>query len=477
MSKFKPNEKATTVVRERPSAAAVLDRVRSMGIGTSVISGPTAAIDAASLDANALKGSEFRHAALNTTRKFALSCTLAFLFFRFSFLHEFLSAKYYIDVHILMVLGGLSFLACLLSGTLFSGLKYKAVSMWVLFALCMCMATVTSSWRGGSVNVVLPYLRTTLILIFLIPGVAYTTRDIQKVVDTIGFAGMTTILIGLISNDFRAGRLELTAAGGSIQNANDFAAEMLLVLPAVAYCTLRQGRSAFMKLIGIGFIAAGFYELLSTGSRGGLVAVVVTALYILKKGSNKLRAGLMLGIPILCAFVIPFIPGEAADRLASLVDSRDQTEEAVESKSARTALLEASLKITFFHPLLGIGPGEFQDYQANIAAQSGERGMWHETHNGYTQISSECGVPAIAFFVAGMVIAFRSLRRAANAKVAPLSSIAHTLSVMMIGFSVCLCFLSQGYSFGLLVIGGLSACIERLLANQHSATDQRSSTA
>lgn len=436
-----------------------------MGLRTSVVAGPSvsAPTDGGTIDSNALKDPEFRFAVANSTRKFALNCTLAFIFFRFSFLHEYLASRYGIAAHFLLILGALSYVACLLGGTGLTGLKHRPILMWTLFGVFMCLATATSSWRGGSVNVLLPYLRTTLPLVLLIPAVIYTTEDIQKVIGTIGFAGATTIVIGFFNGDFRTGRLALDTAGGTIQDSNDYAAHMLLVLPAVAYFTLRRGRNPFVKLLGLTVIAAGFYEFLGTGSRGGLVSLIVTALYILKKGSPRLRLGLMFGIPILFAFALPFVPSESAQRLLSVFDSKDATQEAADSQSARTVLLEESLKITLSHPLLGIGPGEFEDYQGGMAAERGERGMWHATHNGYTQVSSECGIPAAAFYIAAMVMAFRSLRRSAKANVAPLSSIARTLSVMMVAFSVCLCFLSQGYSFSSLVITGLAVSIERLL--------------
>ncbi len=474
MSKFKPNQSQTLTASQRPVLPAARNGPNGAYIGTAV---PSRQTDAKTADENVLSDPGFRFGALNTTRKLALNCTLAFIFFRFSFLHEFVASKYGIDTHVLLIFGALSLLASLLSGLCFVGLKYRSVLMWILFVLCMCLATAFSSWLGGSVNVLIPYLRTTLPLVLLIPAVAYTAKDIQKVLDTIGIAGAASIIIGLVSNDFRSGRLELQTTGGTIQNANDFAAHMLLVLPAVAYCAMRVGRNPFIKFIGLGVMALGFYELLGTGSRGALVAVIVTGIFILVKGSAKLRIGLILGIPLLCGFVLPFVPGEAAQRLASLFNSSDVTEEAAESQASRMALLEDSLSITFHHPLLGIGPGEFEDYQGGLAAAAGQRGMWHETHNGYTQISSECGLPAFAFYFTAMVITFRSLRRAAKANAAFIAPFARTLSVMMVGFSVCLFFLSQGYSFSLLVITGLSVSIERLLQNDNSAADQSSSAA
>lgn len=463
MSKFKPNQKTTAILADR-SGAATLNRAKDMSVRAPAVSIPDLPRPTGvAVEPNAFGSLAFQTAVSNSTRKLALYCTLVFLYFRFSFLHEYLVARHGLQVHVLLILGAVCYLACVLSGTAFTGLKYKAVLMWLLFGMCMCLATLTSSWPGGSVAVLLPYLRTTLPLILVIPAVAYTSKDIQKVVDTIGLAGATTIIIGFFDSDFRSGRLGMDTTGGSIQDPNDFAAHMLLVVPAVAYLTMRSGRNYFVKLIGVCIIGAAFYEFLSTGSRGGLVGLIVTGLYIFKKGSPRLRAGLLFGIPLLCAFALPFVPGESTQRLKSLFDSKDATEEAADSQNARTILLQESLKITFHHPLLGIGPGEFEDYQSGLAVAKGERGLWHATHNGYTQVSSECGIPAAIFYVAGMFLAFRSLRRSKKANVPRVSAMAQTLSTSMVGFSASICFLSQGYSFALLVLTGIALSIERLL--------------
>lgn len=476
VSKFKPNQKTAAAIAREPAgtAARLLERVKDLGglgLRASTVSRPAGSwpADAAALDSEALQNQEFRAATLNSTRKLALGCTLAFVFFRFSFLHEFVASKYGVDTHVLLLIGAAAYLTCLLSGTAFAGLKYRPVVMWMAFAICLSLATLTSSWRGGSVNnVLIPFFRTTLPLVLLIPAVAYTSRDIQKIVNTIGIAGTVAILLGMINSDFREGRLELTTAGGTIQNANDYAAYMLLVTPAVAYFTMRRGRNIFFKMAGLAIIAMGFYEFLGTGSRGGLIALIVTILYLLKKGSNKLRIGLIVGIPLVCAFALPLIPGEAADRLASVFNSSQESGEAADSATARTTLLKESLRITFLHPLLGIGPGEFEDYQAGMATDRGERGMWHETHNAYTQVSSECGIPAIAFYLSAMFMTLRSLHRIIKAKIPSMSSIASTLAVMMVGFGASLFFLSQGYSFAFLVITGITVSIERLVAAAQS---------
>lgn len=463
MSRFKPSPGRSA---DRPTVASGTAVSAPFGKTEVVVTAGSQTISTEKAERTVGENARFQSAIANGTRRLALAFTLAFIYFRFSFLHEFIAAKYWVDTHVLLVLGVLAMLSSLASGLFFTGFSYKSVRMWLLFVGCMCMATVFSTWHGGSLGVLLPYLRTTLPLLLLIPAVAYTAQDIEKVLNTIGLGGATAIAVGVFSDDFRTGRLQLDSVGGTIQNANDFATHIILVLPAIAYLTMRKGGSMIFKAAGIGIMAVAAYELLATGSRGGFVSILVTGFYIFFKGSPRLKLGFVVGVPLICAIAIPVAPSSAVQRMVSVFSSSDESQEAAESREARTELLKASLNITFMHPLFGIGPGEFQDYQGGLAASQGERGMWHETHNGYTQVSSECGIPAIAFYIAGMIFTYRSLRRVVAANLPHISPMARTISVMFIGYAVCLFFLSQGYSFVLLVLCALAVVLERLM--QHS---------
>ena len=72
----------------------------------------------------------FRDHVANTTRQFAFKCTLIFLFFRFSFLHEFLSSKVHFDTHILVLFGAVSYFASFLAGGFFTAFSQRATWMW-----------------------------------------------------------------------------------------------------------------------------------------------------------------------------------------------------------------------------------------------------------------------------------------------------------------------------------------------------------
>ena len=71
------------------------------------------------------------------------------------------------------------------------------------------------------------------------------------------------------------------------------------------------------------------------------------------------------------------------------------------SLEARRELLKESIRLSFQHPLFGVGPGNFP-----AATES-----WRVTHNTYTELSAEGGFPALILFVVILGLAFRNVRR------------------------------------------------------------------
>jgi O-antigen ligase len=119
-------------------------------------------------------------------------------------------------------------------------------------------------------------------------------------------------------------------------------------------------------------------------------------------------------------------------------------------------LLQASWAATLEHPFLGVGPGIFMEYQAEAAKGNGERGMWHVTHNAYTQVSSECGIPALICYLGALTVTMVSVRKASKSSDQEMALLARFMSVMIVGFSVCIIFLSLAYNVHILVLSALA---------------------
>ena len=81
----------------------------------------------------------------------------------------------------------------------------------------------------------------------------------------------------------------------------------------------------------------------------------------------------------------------------------------------------------------------------------GRVGSWHDTHCSWTQISSECGIPALVFYLAGLGSAlllvmrtFRAARRNGHSEIA---NACFCYLLGMAGFLVSITFLSNAYRY------------------------------
>src|SRR6185437_8634072 len=115
---------------------------------------------------------------------------------------------------------------------------------------------------------------------------------------TIGWAGIATIALGFSNKVMVQGRMMLTNAP-SIGDSNDYAAYLIFVFPFVAYLLFAEKGSMGRKLLGFVVVPAGLYQMLSTGSRGGLVGLIAVGCAILMMGKPKVKVLLLIGAPTL----------------------------------------------------------------------------------------------------------------------------------------------------------------------------------
>src|ERR1700745_3101067 len=112
MSRFKPSPGRTT---PRPFAHAAVAPRNGITKTDSPAAVATAVPGGEVTKKNVFQDPRFRAAVENSTRKLALTSTLIFIFFRFSFVHEYIAAKYWIDTHVLLIFGSISTVSCLAS--------------------------------------------------------------------------------------------------------------------------------------------------------------------------------------------------------------------------------------------------------------------------------------------------------------------------------------------------------------------------
>jgi O-antigen ligase len=114
--------------------------------------------------------------------------------------------------------------------------------------------------------------------------------------------------------------------------------------------------------------------------------------------------------------------------------------------------------------LFGVGPGQFAVAAAGDAAKNGTRANWLGTHNSYTEIASECGLPAFFLYVAVIVVTLRSnfriFRRTAHlAEYQDLSALAFCIFSATLVYAICTFFFHIAYSSYLPSIAGMSVAL------------------
>jgi O-antigen ligase len=251
-----------------------------------------------------------------------------------------------------------------------------------------------ASWRGGSFAVV--FFEFARIVIVVVTLVLTVTRFVELrrliLMQALGVSLMT--FAAVIVNNRMQGRLA-GMGDGLLSNPNDLAMNIALNWP-LCLAFLLTGRGVVKKMFWATTMLVMIYALMATYSRGGFMALAVAILICLWDFGIRGRRAYLLGIAVLgLAGMLVVAPGNYVKRLETLFGKFQEGDYDRGSAEARKELLEKSLVITATHPVFGIGPGNFPSYT----------GLWRVTHNTYTQLSSECGIP-------GLLLFFLLLRRA-----------------------------------------------------------------
>lgn len=406
----------------------------------------------------------------NPLRRFGLAIGLIFIFVRFTNLHELLAEQLGFNTYILFVLGPPPLLAVFLTGGLRRCMQVPPVKYWVGFMLCMIMAVPFSLFKMGSLNLVFTYLRTEFITLFIIVGLVLTWNEAWRVLQVLACAAVVDVVIGNLFQHTQAERLELTV--GSMSNANDYGAMLIAMLPFVLMVIFTPKRAFLLRAVCITTVVYGLYLILATGSRGALVALIFSAIFALKRMSTPLRLVSAVLILVVSVGSMMSLPATVTLRLRTWFSaSAEEVNEAAGSAESRSILLRKSLWFTLTHPVFGVGPGMFSDYEDGGARLEGRRGNWHQTHNSYTQVSSECGIPAALFFIAAIVATVRWLnrinRRLQNEQPGFLTRrmkiAVFCVTLSVVGFAAAIFFLSLAYRFYMPALTGVAIALSRAI--------------
>jgi len=336
------------------------------------------------------------------------------------------------------IAGILALLAFLFSLREFRFLFPREVLYLTLLAGQLFLASLFSPvWRGGALLITLDFAKVLLIVIVMYLTVKTPSRLRQLMF--IQAVSISVIAAAAIWKGRMLGtRLEGTL-GGSFGDPNDLALAITISLP-LCLALLFLSKSLFWKAAWGLAILVSLYTIFLTGSRGGFLTLLVTGAVFLWEFAVQGRRRYLLVLAVLAGAILSQVSGGMlVGRLKGTFNDQANDAAAYTSSQARQQLFWRSVEITTKHPIFGVGPGNFEQLSGN----------WHVTHNSFTQMSAEGGIPALILYVLILWSGFKNLKTAKRLSRRQTESgvLARALLASLVGYAAGSAFLTWGYSF------------------------------
>ncbi len=383
-------------------------------------------------------------------------------------------------LHIQLIIGmlaGVTYLLARLSGKV-RFIWTRELTIVLALTAWYAASVVFSYWKTNSLHVLLQVWLKTLFIFFLFTQTVITLGRVRKVLWVIILcelvvAGLSILRYGetVIPEDW--GRFGGIQEGGMLAG-NFLGITIGMTVPYMA-ALLVVRRSLFRLLLLVATFALVTWAVVLTASRSGLLSVgfslVLTWLLVLR-GSFRSRAiGFSFGLVIMAAIL--FAPQVAWERLATVWGSPNNARNVVvrasaeESRASRSQLLQDSIEYTLERPIFGWGLGNFQTVHG---VRVGKASAWLGTHNTFTQISSEAGIPALLLFLGLLMVILGSMRRVSKScsrdpQNAELGFLARATAVSISSLMFAGLFAHLSYEYYLYYVVGIAVSLRVIAQN------------
>jgi len=377
----------------------------------------------------------------------------------------------------MIMLLGLSIMAFSL-GDWQKAFQSKVTVFFGLFTVWVIVCFPMSSWRGGSVESVISAVEAFGLYLVIVQLVKNTT-DWNRVASAFSYSALAAAVLSFFFGRSIDGRIALVS--GTLGDPNTFALSLILGLPFWWY-KASQSKS-LGKVLCVLAMAPILISFGRAGSRAGLLALatMTLAVFLFSEFKQKMAISVLaiVGLVASGAFLPSYIKARyttifvqsASAGLDAL--TREKLNSDIDSSQERQKLLRQSIQMTFAHPLFGVGPGVFRETAWNERkAKQEAAGSMLVSHNTWTQMSSETGIPGFVLFAgtyfSSLLYSLSDFRRLK--KINPLLSRASLYtfaSLAALGLGIF--FLSIGYGFLLAAIFGLAASLRIVRSGVTSA--------
>lgn len=348
--------------------------------------------------------------------KFGFIC---FCIFNLAVYSRFFEWKFY-QLHVPLITSTLALMGAALDGRLMHMFRTRIGFCFGCLTMLYAANIPFSSYRHASFDTFTGQWVKSVIAFLIAGALIVTFRQCRTALSTVGWgsgiAGLLVLALGRSSS--ADGRLSM--GRGTLGNSNELASILLLGMPFLWLMVTSKDKNKLIRLVALGLTGTSVLALFRTGSRTGLIGLSLLILLYFLRTSFMGKIVICVGVsatalimfsafPLVTARYSTLITGNVAVNEAHTAEEAVSIASAEGSAEARRALLVHSLEATVTHPLMGVGIGAFGAYRAALDAEAGRRPNFQGTHNTYTQISAEAGIPALILFLAVMYTVFSGL--------------------------------------------------------------------
>lgn len=287
------------------------------------------------------------------------------------------------------------------------GLNNLCYKRLLLFIVVVILITPFAEWPGSAIKFGIPNLIKAIVFFFFTVWFVQTESRLKLFIGTFLFCQSFRVLEPLylhLTQGYWGSfasmanwqyMYRLSGAPYDTVNPNGLAFVILTILPFLMYL-IRE--NVFWKWFSIIFIPASLYALYLTGSRSGMLGlVVILFIYILQ---SKRKVTLMISFFFLGVIAFSNMEGNFKDRYLSIVSSEADN---AATTQTRVQGIKDDFLVGFRKPLTGHGLGTSFEANSNYGSRA------QVSHNIYSEIFQEIGIIGLCIFILFIVSIFKNL--------------------------------------------------------------------
>ena len=235
-------------------------------------------------------------------------------------------------------------------------------------------------------------------------------------------------------------------------NQNDFAFILATSLPLMFF--LLSGSRLLQRVIVLGAIGLSSAAILLSLSRGALVGIAAGFIVFVLTDRRRLKVVLTAGALGVIATVL--VIHSNPQRFHQALFLKQQV--AQENETTRLQAWDAAGRLATDHPLLGVGPGNFQFFYNKLTGWPVGSLTLTVAHNALLDVAAELGIAAMCLLALYLVLSFTRLTaelRLGYGDPAFVQALRISLTIAVVSAM----FLSEQYFLPFWLIGGLTGAI------------------